>query len=291
MGYDGIIDMAERDGYIIVTPLGYHPRAWYGSRGPGIPPGAAAQDDKEPLPANLGELSEQDVMNVLEIARGEFNVDRDRIYLWGHSMGGAGTYHLAAQHPDIWAGLAVAAPAPQQELTPDRLSAFRRLPILVLHGDSDKTVPVEGTRRWVAKMAELGMQHVYIEVEGGDHTNFIAKDRAMLSIVFSFFDIARKHQRPAGVPFPAAQEAPIDETSLKREVNAFMDEYWRLWSAETCRLHPASAPFRRVRMMSSAWAMMRSTSSRTVGTSWMSPATMPQDQTPASIWPSCMIRG
>ena len=36
-------------------------------------------------------------MNVLEIARRDFNIDADRIYLWGHSMGGAGTYHIAAR--------------------------------------------------------------------------------------------------------------------------------------------------------------------------------------------------
>ena len=28
MSYDGYVDMAERDGYILVTPKGYHPRAW-----------------------------------------------------------------------------------------------------------------------------------------------------------------------------------------------------------------------------------------------------------------------
>jgi predicted peptidase len=28
MGYDGNIDAAERDGYIMVSPLGYHARAW-----------------------------------------------------------------------------------------------------------------------------------------------------------------------------------------------------------------------------------------------------------------------
>ena len=36
MGYEGLVDAAERDGYIVVSPLGYHPRAWYGSRGPGL---------------------------------------------------------------------------------------------------------------------------------------------------------------------------------------------------------------------------------------------------------------
>jgi predicted peptidase len=195
MGYDGIIDLAERDGFIMAAPLGYHPRGWYGSRGGGVPPGVTAAEGEAPLPANLGELSEQDVMNVLGIVRAEFNVDPDRIYLWGHSMGGAGTYHLAARHPDLWAGLAVAAPAPQSELTPDRLAAFRHVPILVMHGDEDRTVNVAGTRRWVARMRELGMQHVYVEVAGGDHTNFIARDRAMVSKLFSFFNVVRKHQR------------------------------------------------------------------------------------------------
>jgi hypothetical protein len=40
------------------------------------------------------------------------------------------------------------------------------------------------------------MQHVYVEVKGGDHTNFIARDREMVSKLFSFFNVARKHQRP-----------------------------------------------------------------------------------------------
>jgi poly(3-hydroxybutyrate) depolymerase len=90
MGYDGFIDMAEQGGYIVVSPLGYHPRAWYGSRGYGVPGGAAREGDR--LPENLGALSEQDVMNVLGLARERFRIDTTRIYLWGHSMGGAGLY-------------------------------------------------------------------------------------------------------------------------------------------------------------------------------------------------------
>jgi predicted peptidase len=96
MGYDGFIDFAERDGFVVVSPLGYHRRAWYGSRGYGIPHGAAREGDEGSLPDNLGELSEQDVMNVLAIAQDRYSIDKSRIYLWGHSMGGAGTYHLAA---------------------------------------------------------------------------------------------------------------------------------------------------------------------------------------------------
>ena len=190
MGYHGMIDFAERDGFIVVSPLGYHPRGWYGSRGPGLVGNAQPAPPAEQLPANLGELSEKDVMNVLEIARRDFAVDPDRIYLWGHSMGGAGTYHLAAKYPDVWAGLAVAAPAPSAQ--PTQLEAFRHLPILVLQGDNDQSVPVGQTRQWVAKMKELGMEHVYLEVKGGDHSLFVSQNRDTLSKVFSFFNIVRK---------------------------------------------------------------------------------------------------
>lgn len=51
-------------------------------------------------------------MNVLDLVRDELRIDSDRIFLWGHSMGGGGTYHLAAKHPEVFAALGVAAPAP-----------------------------------------------------------------------------------------------------------------------------------------------------------------------------------
>ena len=193
MSYDGYVDMAERDGYILVTPKGYHPRAWYGSRGPGIPT-RFGDDDAAALPDNLGALAEQDVMNVLHLVTEEFNVDADRIYLWGHSMGGAGTYYLAAKYPHVWTALGVAAPAPS--VSPDQLASFRHTPILVLQGDQDRAVPVTRTREWVARMRELGMEHVYIEIEGGDHSAFVNADRGMISKLYSFFDIVRRTQRP-----------------------------------------------------------------------------------------------
>ena len=62
---------------------------------------------------------------------------------------------------------------------------------------SFSAVPVARTREWVARMRELGMEHVYVEVKGGDHSAFINADRAMVSKLFSFFDIAKKNERAA----------------------------------------------------------------------------------------------
>ena len=83
MGYEGLLDRGEQDGYIIVTPLGYTQRAGYGYRGD------TPQD----------QLAEKDVMNVVGLVLDEFNIDDNRIYLWGHSMGSAGTYYIASRYP------------------------------------------------------------------------------------------------------------------------------------------------------------------------------------------------
>ena len=179
MGYHGLLDQAEANGYIVVTPLGYIRRGWYGSR---------ELDDMQDA-----QRSEQDVMNVLQLMRDEFSVDSNRIYLWGHSMGGAGTYHIAAKYPDLFAGLGVAAPAPEANAPMDNiLNSIKHLPIFVLQGDEDEAVPVERTRTWVAKMAELGMQHVYVEIPGADHSLLISQDAVNMQKFVDFFNIVRK---------------------------------------------------------------------------------------------------
>lgn len=179
MGYHGLLDEAEANGYIMVTPLGYTRRGWYGSR--------ATEDVQD------AERSEQDVMNVLQLMRDEFNIDSDRIYLWGHSMGGAGTYHIAAKYPELFAGLGVAAPAPEDNAPMNEiLDSIKHLPILVLQGDEDTAVPVERTRAWVARMQELGMQHIYVEIPGGDHSLLISQDKDNMQKFVDFFNIVRK---------------------------------------------------------------------------------------------------
>src|SRR5579862_5260296 len=81
------LDLAEEGGYILVGPMGYNTEGWFGSpvivmgaggrgKGPGAgkgpggaPGGGAAKGGGTPDPPNLAELSEKDVMNVLELVR------------------------------------------------------------------------------------------------------------------------------------------------------------------------------------------------------------------------------
>ena len=90
--------LAEQHGYILVTPLGYRVDGSYGW-GLGTPPA-------DPGVRRTQDLSEQDVMQVLQRVRKQYKIDDSRIYLMGHSMGAIGTWKIAPKFPDIWAALA-----------------------------------------------------------------------------------------------------------------------------------------------------------------------------------------
>ena len=173
-----IADAAQDRGYIAFAPMGYTLQGWYGIGGRAAPGS----------PANLAELSEQDVMHVLDIARKEFNVDDRRIYLLGQSMGGAGALYLGVKHRQIWAAVGATAPA-AGGLSPASLEGAADVPMVLVHGDADEAVSIAQTRRWAEKMRELMMKYDYYEIRGGGHRDAII---AGAPRVFAFFD---KHSR------------------------------------------------------------------------------------------------
>jgi predicted esterase len=165
---------AEKHGYIVACPKGRKPASMY-----------------------LGD-ADKDVMDVLAEMRRDYNVDPDRIYLTGHSMGGYGTWSLAMSHPDVFAAL---APISGGSNTPVGMSKIAHIPQLVVHGDTDPTVPVERSRVMVAAGKKLGAEIKYIEVPGGDHGSVVAPN---FPAVFEWFDT---HKRKTGAAAGAAAGA------------------------------------------------------------------------------------
>jgi dipeptidyl aminopeptidase/acylaminoacyl peptidase len=128
-------------------------------------------------------------MNVLAMMRKEFNIDPKRIYLTGHSMGGAGTLFLAAKHADLWAAAASVAPAAfmMEPTRADYLKSMQKtnLPLLMVQGDADTVVSVNNTRRWVETAKELGLKDFkYVEQHCIDHGPVITTSQ---KDVFEFF--------------------------------------------------------------------------------------------------------
>ncbi len=75
-GYEGSPEITE---YLYLLPLGRGPRVGY------------------------GRLSAIDVLQALRDVQAHYRVDPDRVYLFGGSMGGYGTYEIASHWPDLFA--------------------------------------------------------------------------------------------------------------------------------------------------------------------------------------------
>jgi predicted peptidase len=198
---DRLVDLAEEGGYVVVGPMGYNFTGWYGS--PVILIGGG------PIkPSNLTQLSELDVLNVVALAQHDFDIDPNRIYLMGHSMGGAGTIFLGQKHSEIWAAAAAIAPAAfmMQPNEKTLLEPFKeaKLPLMITQGSADNVVPPAGTRTWAAAMKELGVEGEYIEKAGLDHGTIIGPS---MDDIFRFFAAHKRTPPPPFVP-PRRPGAP-----------------------------------------------------------------------------------
>lgn len=199
---DKLVDEAEQGGYVVVGPMGYNFTGWYGSPVILIGGGPAK-------PANLAELSELDVLNVMAIAQHDYTIDPNRIYLMGHSMGGAGTIFMGQKHSEIWAAAAAIAPAAfmMQRDEKTLLGHFKeaKLPLMITQGADDNIVPPAGTRTWAAAMDALGMEHEYLEKPGLDHGTIIGPSMAE---IFRFFAAHKRTPPPPFLPPPRPAAPP-----------------------------------------------------------------------------------
>ena len=189
---------AERGGYVVAAPMGYNDHGWYG-----------LLESERSTPAHVREYSEKDVMNVLSFMRKEFDIDENRIYLMGTSMGGAGVLFLAVKHPDIWAAVAAGAPPLRRATHGETIAGIpniRHMPVMLVHGERDAAVTVEVSRRLAIQLEYLGMTHEYREIPGGTHPD---AGRVGAPWMFEFFDRHTKASAPAVPGLLAAPPASV----------------------------------------------------------------------------------
>jgi predicted esterase len=202
------VEEAEKNGYIMIGAMGYSPTGPFGMqmRMPGPPKGKAeapgAKTDpsakpkpkafmymggdvggkKEKDPAKVTELSEKDTMNVLQMALKEFNVDKNRIYLMGHSMGGGGALHIGEKYSNIWAAVAGVAPA-AFGFQWSRDQKLKDIPLLIIVGEDDTLV--KGSEQLADQLKGMEFKVEYKSLPGLDHGEIIG---GSMPDVFDFFN-------------------------------------------------------------------------------------------------------
>ena len=171
-------DLLEQHGFIFVAPMGYSTGGWYGAPLdiPGDRPRSSGQAPP-PVTQSVEEmkreryLSETDVMNVLALARREYNVDPDRTFLMGHSMGGMGTYVLGQKYAEQWAALAVMS-GTLADATYD-LERLRNMAVMLSAGEQETAV-VEAAKAQIEAMHELGIRTSLFVAPGATHGSMVA---------------------------------------------------------------------------------------------------------------------
>jgi predicted peptidase len=120
----------------------------------------------------------------------EFGGDPHRLYLTGYSLGGSGTWFLAARHPGVFA--AIAPVCGRIAVQPDRArdplihslvtardpyaavaARIGRTPVWVFHGQDDPIVPVQQSRHITAALKAHGGNIRLTEYPGVGHTAWV----------------------------------------------------------------------------------------------------------------------
>ncbi|MEQ1633183.1 MAG: PHB depolymerase family esterase [Planctomycetota bacterium] len=96
------------------------------------------------------------------------NVDQDRVYLTGLSMGGYGAFDLAMRMPERFAALVPVCGGGD----PKSIGRLQSLPMWIWHGDADSAVPVIRSRQMHAAAKKLDLDVQYSELPGVGHDSW-----------------------------------------------------------------------------------------------------------------------
>jgi predicted peptidase len=160
---------------ILCLHFGGQPTEFYGGRFLGLIPipgfGSLSALLVAPTTAQSGwatPTGEAAAFAALAEVEHNLKVDTQRRVVMGYSMGGRGTWHLAATfHPHFVAAIPIAG-------TPGEiaLDTLRDLPLYVIHSEADRRVPIEDTAKAVERLHAMGAPVEFARLPSGDHFEY-----------------------------------------------------------------------------------------------------------------------
>lgn len=177
----GLVQAIDAKGWLLATPLG---RGDWFYRG--------------------GTPGEADVLEVMKDVARHYNVDPDRIYLMGHSMGGYGTNNLAAHHPDLFAAVAPAQGTDSQDLS----SNLRNTPWFEMTSEEDLDFQATDAKALYQRLSAAGYDATLLDYQFKIHEYSSIYDT--IPRLIGFFDSHRRVARPAVISWtrPVGHDNP-----------------------------------------------------------------------------------
>jgi poly(3-hydroxybutyrate) depolymerase len=187
-----LLRLAEQHGYVLVSPLGYNKFGAYGTplKLPAVfgQPEAAARQRASVTPQEQRtlQLSEKDVINVLEIVLNEYPIDPKSVFLMGHSMGAGGTWYLGAKYSEFWRAI---APMSGPFVDESNYPWYRVKPMPIMMSEGTLALPsVKGSyamRDWLIAH-NFNLEYTQVDADHGGMVPLV------LPAVFDFFDRCRE---------------------------------------------------------------------------------------------------
>jgi predicted esterase len=214
----------------------YYPKSWAHIVSP---------TNRRPYGFNWEDWGRIDALDVLQQAKEIYDIDPDRVYLTGHSMGGHGTWYLGATYPDRFAAIAPSAgymnllryrnrfaPVSGKNWNADLLRAsnagqtdslasnYAGLGVYILHGGADDVVPPQESRYADTLLAGFHRDYVYHEEPGQGHWWDLSDEAGADCVDWPpIFDFFARHARPG-----KERIRELDFTTANPEISS--RHYW-----------------------------------------------------------------
>ena len=124
----------------------------------------AAYDARNKPPARARPAMQAVIAAILKTVN-EQNIDQSRIYLTGLSMGGDGSWDLAARHPEWFAAVVPICGGGRLKTAPRLVD----VPIWAFHGKDDRVVPESESQKMIEAIREAGGHPAYSSLPGVGH--------------------------------------------------------------------------------------------------------------------------
>lgn len=181
-------DYADHYNYIVLSPNGWTRSPVWGS-GPG----------------------EQAMLHTLNIVRSRYNIDADRMFIFGNSAGGAGTMNFVQRHGRLFKAMAPTAPGGSKPFAADMKGVILDMPTLLSCFTADITVFYANTAKdscqpWYQENVKNTLRNVtLVSIDNGHHSYGPA---SLYQMTFDFFERVLDKRQPAnisGVRFAAGK--------------------------------------------------------------------------------------